>query len=91
MVGKSYTNVEFKTVFLYKMMRHPMMLGMLIALWANPVMTMSHLLLSVGLSIYVFIGIHFEERAVLRHLGDNYAQWRSKTPMVLPGWPQRKG
>jgi protein-S-isoprenylcysteine O-methyltransferase Ste14 len=91
MVGKSYTNVEFKTVFLYKMMRHPMMLGMLIALWANPVMTMSHLLLSVGLSIYVFIGIYFEERALLRHLGNNYAQWRSKTPMVLPGWPQRKG
>jgi protein-S-isoprenylcysteine O-methyltransferase Ste14 len=90
MVGKSYTNVEFKTRFLYKMMRHPMMSGMLIALWANPVMTMSHLLLSAGLSIYVFIGIHFEERALLRHLGDHYAQWRSKTPMVLPGWPRRE-
>lgn len=91
MVGKSYTNVEFKTVFLYKMMRHPMMSGILISLWATPVMTMSHLLLSAGLSIYVFIGIHFEERALLRHLGDDYAQWRSRTPMVVPAWPRRKG
>jgi protein-S-isoprenylcysteine O-methyltransferase Ste14 len=53
-------------------------------------MTISHLLLSEGLSNYVFIGIHFEERALLRPLGDHYAQWPSKTPMVLPGWPRRE-
>ncbi|PUA93447.1 hypothetical protein C8C99_4663 [Acidovorax sp. 107] len=43
-VGKTYTHVEFKTVFLYKMVCHPMMLGLLIAFWAAPTMTVSHLL-----------------------------------------------
>jgi protein-S-isoprenylcysteine O-methyltransferase Ste14 len=84
LVRKTYTHVEFKTVFLYKWMRHPMMLGLLIAFWATPVMTLSHLLFSVVMSIYVFIGIHFEERGLLRVLGQDYAEWRSKTPMVLP-------
>jgi len=69
MVRKAYTHVGFKTVFLYKWMRHPMMLGLLIALWATPVMTLSHLLFSLVMSICVFIGIHFEERGLLRVLG----------------------
>jgi methanethiol S-methyltransferase len=81
---KTYTHVEFKTVFLYKMLRHPMMLGLLISFWATPTMTMSHLLFSAGMSVYVFIGIHFEERGLLRVLGKDYAEWRAKTPMVLP-------
>lgn len=84
LVRKTYTHVEFKTVFLYKWMRHPMMLGLLIAFWATPVMTLSHLLFSIVMSIYVFIGIHFEERGLLRVLGQDYAEWRGKTPMVLP-------
>ncbi|HQT72230.1 MAG TPA: hypothetical protein PLE48_17640, partial [Thiobacillus sp.] len=63
---------------------HPMMLGLLIAFWATPVMTLSHLLFSTVMSIYVFIGIHFEERGLLRVLGQDYAEWRGKTPMVLP-------
>jgi len=83
-VGKTYTHVEFKTVFLYKIVRHPMMLGLLIAFWAAPTMTVSHLLFAAGMSIYVFIGIHFEERGLLRVLGKDYAEWRGQTPMVLP-------
>lgn len=81
---KTYSHVEFKVVFLYKWIRHPMMLGLLIAFWATPVMTVSHLLFSTVMSIYVFIGIHFEERGLLRALGRDYAEWRRKTPMVLP-------
>jgi methanethiol S-methyltransferase len=81
---KTYTHVEFKTVFLYRWVRHPMMLGLLIALWAAPTMTYAHLLLSTVFTLYIFIGIHFEERSLLRALGPAYAQWREKTPMVLP-------
>ena len=69
LVRRAYTHVEFKTVFLYRWMRHPMMLGLLIAFWATPVMTLSHLLFSIVMSIYVFIGIPFEERGLLRVLG----------------------
>lgn len=81
---KTYSHVEFKTVFLYKWVRHPMMSGLLIAFWATPVMTLSHLLFSTVMSVYIFIGIHFEERGLLRVLGQDYAEWRVKTPMVLP-------
>lgn len=81
---KTYTQVEFKTVFLYQWVRHPMMSGLLIAFWATPVMTLSHLLFSTVMSIYVFIGIRFEERGLLRALGQDYAQWRGKTSMVFP-------
>lgn len=84
LVRKTYSQVGFKTVFLYKWVRHPMMLGLLVAFWATPVMTLSHLLFSTILSIYVFIGIHFEERGLLCVLGRDYAEWRGKTPMVLP-------
>jgi len=80
---KTYTHVEFKTVLLYKLVRH-LMLGLLIAFWATPSMTASHLLFAAVMSIYVFIGIHFEERGLLRALGKDYADWRTRTPMVLP-------
>lgn len=81
---KTYTDVPFKTLWLYQIIRHPMMLGLLISLWATPTMTLAHLLLACGMSIYVFIGVHFEERALLRALGDDYAHWRDKTPMLVP-------
>ncbi|HEY8709472.1 MAG TPA: NnrU family protein [Burkholderiaceae bacterium] len=90
LVRRTYGPVEFTRALLYKVVRHPMMLGILISFWAAPTMTLSHMLFSIGMSIYVFIGIHFEERALLRYLGDDYAQWRSGTPMVLPAWPRRK-
>ncbi|MFN0317526.1 MAG: methyltransferase family protein [Burkholderiales bacterium] len=84
LVRKTYTQVPFKTVFLYKFIRHPMMLGILIAFWAIPVMTLGHLVFSAGFTLYVSIGIHFEERGLLRELGPDYAAWRERTPMILP-------
>lgn len=87
---KTYTNVPFKTQWFYRIVRHPMMLGLLISLWATPTMTMSHLLFAAGMSIYVFVGIHFEERALLLALGENYAQWRRETPMIVPLRPHSR-
>jgi methanethiol S-methyltransferase len=83
LVRKTYTPVSFKTVFLYRWIRHPMMLGILIAFWAAPEMSMSRLVFAAGFSVYVFIGIHFEERSLLRALGPEYAAWRERTPMLL--------
>ncbi len=82
--GKTYSSVAFKTVLLYKLLRHPMMLGLLLAFWSHPTMTVSHLLFAAVMSVYVFVGIHFEERGLLRALGPDYAAWRGKTSMVLP-------
>jgi uncharacterized membrane protein len=82
--GQAYRPVAFKVASLYKTMRHPMMFGFLIALWATPLMTAGHLLLAAGFTAYIFIGIHFEERDLSRSLGDEYRSYRSSTSMIIP-------
>jgi protein-S-isoprenylcysteine O-methyltransferase Ste14 len=79
-----YTPVKFSEHFFYHYLRHPMMLGLLIAFWSTPVMTVSHLLFSLGMSIYIFVGIRFEEKNLVSLLGDDYVQYQQNTPMLFP-------
>ena len=81
---KSYTSVEFTEQLLYRWIRHPMMLGLLIAFWAIPIMDLSHLVFSLGMSIYLFIGIHFEEKALAKSLGPQYQSYQQRTSRVIP-------
>ena len=55
---------------LYKIIRHPLMAGFLIAFWATPIMTEGHLLFAGLMTAYVLFGIHVEERDLLRMLGE---------------------
>ncbi len=82
--GKEYSQVHFKLSGLYKLVRHPLMLGMLIAFWATPVMTLGHLLFAVKFTLYIFIGVHFEERTLVALHGKVYRDYQSKTPMLIP-------
>lgn len=75
---------EFRTPLLYRIVRHPMQLGMVIALFATPVMTVGHLLFAVGMTLYVFVGLHFEERALQRRFGDVYRDYQRRVPMLVP-------
>ena len=81
-------NAGLRTPGLYRHVRHPIYLGWLLVVWATPVMTVSHLLLAAGLTIYMLIGIHFEERDLLRELPE-YEQYRRKVPMLLPSLRRR--
>ena len=82
--GKDYTPVEFKESFLYKIVRHPLMLGFLIAFWTTPLMTTGHLLFAIAMTLYTFIGIWFEEKTLMAELGDDYIEYKEKTPMLFP-------
>ena len=82
--GREYSHLPFVVRSLYRVIRHPLMAGFLIAIWAAPTMTWGHLLLSSLLTIYILVGIRFEERDLVRHLGSAYEEYRSRTPALLP-------
>jgi len=75
----------FVTPLVYKYLRHPMMTSLMIGLWVTPHMTTGHALLSAGMTIYILIGVRFEERALVRELGADYERYRTTTPKFFPG------
>ena len=71
---------------LYRYVRHPIYTFGLIFLWLTPLMTLNLLVFNVAATLYFIIGAHFEERKLLRQFGARYAEYRSVTPMLIPGW-----
>ncbi len=84
---RSIERTGFVTPLVYRYVRHPMMSSLFLAFWATPHMSVGHLLLSTGMSLYIVIGVHFEERSLLRELGLPYARYQASTPRFLPGRP----
>lgn len=70
---------------LYRWVRHPLYSASFVILWLTPLMTWNILALCLGLSAYMLIGSIFEERKLLDHFGQAYADYRKKTPRLLPG------
>ena len=82
--GKPYTHIGFHVRWLYRLVRHPLMLGFLIAFWAAPTMTAGHLLFSIAMTGYILIAIQLEERDLVAALGDQYRDYRRDVPGLLP-------
>ncbi len=85
--GKEYTPPRFVERSIYKVIRHPLMTGVLLGIWATPTMTLGHLVFAVGLTGYIIIGVSFEERDLIKTYGDAYEAYRRRTRKFFP-FPQ---
>lgn len=84
-VGRAPDEPSFMTPLLYRLVRHPLYLGFIIAFWSGPVMTAGGMLFAAAMTAYILIAIRFEERDLIRILGPAYERYRQSVPMLVPG------
>ena len=82
--GVEMPGQSFRTPLLYKIVRHPLMLGFLLAFWATPEMTAGHLLFAIANTVYILIALQFEERDLIAEFGATYQEYRQRVPMLVP-------
>ncbi len=80
----------FRTTLLYRVVRHPLMLGFIIAFWAAPTMTAGHLLFAAAMTGYILFALQIEEHDLIAALGTHYAEYRRRVPMLIPGLRRRR-
>ena len=83
--GRAATAPQFRTPIFYRLVRHPLYSGFVLAFWATPRMTLGHLLLAAGMTGYILIAIRHEERDLTDLFGDDYRAYRRSTGMLVPG------
>ena len=84
LIGKPYTQLEFKVYSFYKYVRHPLYLGGIMGIWFTPTMTVTHLVFAILLTAYFFIGALYEEKDLKAEFGAKYKAYMKQTPMMFP-------
>ena len=84
LTGRTEKPVGFITPQPYRIVRHPMQLGTLIFIWATPLMSTSHLMFASAMTLYIVIGLYFEERALIGEFGEKYRDYKQQVPALIP-------
>ena len=84
LLNKAHRHPSFRVTYFYKFVRHPLYFGILLGMWCTPQMTVGHLLFAMGMSVYILIGIHYEERDLEMFLGEDYRSYKERVPMLIP-------
>ncbi len=84
LIGRPMPETQFKTPLLYRYVRHPIYVGVLLGVWSTPVMTAGHLLFALGSTAYILAGIGFEERDLIARFGERYRRYRADVGMLVP-------
>ncbi len=82
--GTEPKKITFKLRGFYKHVRHPLMLGFLVFFWVTPYMTVSHLFFAAMFTIYVLIGIRYEERDLMKYHPEEYGKYKEEVPALIP-------
>lgn len=80
---------KLKENFLYRIVRHPIQTGVLMGIWSTANMSMTQLMLSSCLSVYIFIGLYYEEKSLISNFGDLYLDYKKRVPAIIPFLPTR--
>ena len=84
LIKKPEPSPHFTERWFYKIVRHPIQLGTLIGIWSTPTMSMTHLLLSAPLTVYVLLSLKYEEKDLVTTLGQNYEDYQKRVRMIIP-------
>jgi protein-S-isoprenylcysteine O-methyltransferase Ste14 len=90
LLDRPYTRLVFRTPGPYRVVRHPLYVGWLLAFWATPTMTVAHLVFALLTTGYILSAIQLEERDLLDDHGEPYRRYRDSVPMLIPGLPRRR-
>lgn len=82
--GVEYKYLPFGTPVVYKIIRHPIMLGFIIAFWSTPNMSVGHLLFAAVTTAYILVAIQLEERDLVSYHGEAYEDYRREVSMLIP-------